>query len=114
MIGAYGVAGELGRTNGSPEEAVRRYERLLHPFMLTKQNAAERFASSFAPKTRLGLFVRNQVTKVLDVPSVTRRVMGSTLLDRIVLPDYSQNPPVEVQSTEVWKNPDGNVELVIR
>jgi hypothetical protein len=80
--------GELGRAGRSPEEAFRRYERLLHPFMLSKQNAAEKFANSFAPKTRLGLFVRNQVTKVLGVPFVGRRVMGSTLLDPIDLPDY--------------------------
>jgi 2-polyprenyl-6-methoxyphenol hydroxylase-like FAD-dependent oxidoreductase len=91
MIGAYVLAGELGRAGGSPEEAFRRYARLLQPFMLTKQNAAEKFASSFAPKTRLGLFARNQVTKVLGIPFVTRRVMSSTLLDRIDLPDYSEN-----------------------
>ncbi len=91
MIGAYVLAGELSRAGGLPEEAFRRYERLLHPFMLTKQNAAEKFASSFAPKTRLGLFVRNQVMKVLGIPFVTRRVMSSTLLDRINLPDYSKN-----------------------
>ena len=91
MIGAYVLAGELGRAGRSPEEAFRRYERLLQTFMLTKQNAAEKFASSFAPKTRLGLFARNQVTKVLDDPLVTRRVMSSTLLDRINLPDYSEN-----------------------
>jgi hypothetical protein len=39
----------------------------------------------------LGLFARNQVTKVLGIPFVTRRVMSSTLLDRIDLPDYSEN-----------------------
>ena len=88
MIGAYVLAGELCQANGSPEEALRRYEQLLHPFMLTKQNAAEKFAGSFAPKTHLGLFVRNQVTKVLGIPFVTRRVMGSALLDPIDLPDY--------------------------
>jgi 2-polyprenyl-6-methoxyphenol hydroxylase-like FAD-dependent oxidoreductase len=85
------LAGELAGARRSPEETFRRYERLLHPFMLTKQNAAEKFASSFAPKTRLGLFARNQVTKVLGVPFVTRRVMGSTLPDRINLTDYSEN-----------------------
>jgi len=101
MIAAYVLAGELGRAGSSPEEAFRRYERLLHPFMLTKQNAAEKFASSFAPKTRLGLCLRNQVTKVLGIPFVTRRVMGSTLLDRIDLPDYSKNAPIEGQSAKL-------------
>jgi 2-polyprenyl-6-methoxyphenol hydroxylase-like FAD-dependent oxidoreductase len=91
MIGAYVLAGELGRANSSPEEAFKRYEQLLQPFMLTKQNAAEKFASSFAPKTRWGLFLRNQVTKILAIPFVTKRVMGSTLLDRIDLPDYFED-----------------------
>jgi 2-polyprenyl-6-methoxyphenol hydroxylase-like FAD-dependent oxidoreductase len=88
MIGAYVLAGELGKRNSSPEEALQRYERLLHPFMLAKQNAAEKFASSFAPKTRLGLFLRNQITKLLAIPFVTQRIIGSTLLDRIDLPRY--------------------------
>jgi len=91
MIAAYVLAGELGKANGSPEEALKRYESLLHPFMLAKQKAAEKFASSFAPKTRLGLALRNQVTKSLAIPFITKRLMGSTLLDRIDLPDYFEN-----------------------
>ena len=93
MIAAYVLAGELGRANSAPEEALQRYERLLHPFMLAKQNAAEKFASSFAPKTRWGLALRNQVTKALGIPFVAKRLMGSSLLDRIDLPDYSENTP---------------------
>jgi 2-polyprenyl-6-methoxyphenol hydroxylase-like FAD-dependent oxidoreductase len=88
MTAAYVLAGELKKAIGSPERAFERYEQLLHPFILAKQKAAEKFASSFAPKTRLGLFMRNQVTKVLTIPFVTKRVMRSTLLDRIDLPDY--------------------------
>ncbi|MEO6846649.1 MAG: FAD-dependent monooxygenase, partial [Chthoniobacterales bacterium] len=90
MIAAYVLAGELDRANGSPEKALECYEQFLHPFMLSKQIAAEKFSDSFAPKTLLGLFLRNQVTKVLAIPFVFRLLMGSSLLDRIDLPDYSK------------------------
>ena len=90
MIAAYVLAGELGKAKSSPVEALRRYESLLHPFMLTKQNAAEKFASSFAPKTRWGLFLRNQITKAFGIPFIPKLLMGSSLLDRIDLPDYSK------------------------
>ena len=88
MIGAYVLAGEFSRESASPEEALKRYEQLLHPFMLTKQVAAEKFAGSFAPKTRAGLFLRNQTTKAFAIPALAKLAMGSTLLDRIDLPDY--------------------------
>lgn len=94
MIAAYVVAGELSRTPDSPEAALARYEKLLHPFMLAKQQAAEKFASSFTPKTRWGLFVRNQVTKAFAIPFVAKLVMGGSLLDRIDLPDYSEKHAV--------------------
>ncbi|MGE5212566.1 MAG: FAD-binding domain [Nitrospirota bacterium] len=89
MISAYVLAGELYRTPNAPESALTRYENLLHPFMLAKQQAAEKFATSFTPKTRWGLFVRNQVTKAFAIPLVARLVMARSLLDRITLPDYS-------------------------
>ncbi|MGB6176727.1 MAG: FAD-binding domain [Methylocella sp.] len=88
MISAYVVAGELGQSEGRPEVAFRRYEQLLRPFMTAKQGVAERFASSFAPKTRLGLFLRNKVMNAFALPFVANRVL-SGLLDRIELPDYS-------------------------
>jgi 2-polyprenyl-6-methoxyphenol hydroxylase-like FAD-dependent oxidoreductase len=93
MIGAYVLAGELGRANSSPEEALRRYESLLHPFMLAKQKAAEKFAGSFVPKTRWGLSLRNQITKAFAIPFVPKLLMGSSLLDRIELPDYAEPLP---------------------
>jgi 2-polyprenyl-6-methoxyphenol hydroxylase-like FAD-dependent oxidoreductase len=91
MIGAYVLAGELGKATKSPEAAFRHYESFLHPFMLAKQKAAEKFASSFAPKTRWGLFLRNQVTKAFAIPFVPKLLMGPSLLDNVVLPDYSKN-----------------------
>ena len=90
MIAAYVLAGELGRTPNSPEAALTRYEELLHPFMLAKQQAAEKLATSFTPKTRWGLFLRNQITRAFAIPFVAKFAMGASLLDRIDLPDYSE------------------------
>ncbi len=90
MIAAYVLAGELGTNGSSPEEAFQRYERRLHAFMLGKQEAAEKFAGSFTPRTRWGLFVRNQVTKAFALPFLLRWVLGNSLLDRLELPDYPE------------------------
>jgi len=88
IIGAYVLAGELA--HGSIEDAFVRYERRLRSFMLGKQGAARRFAHSFAPRTRLGIFVRNQITKAFRVPAVARMALGRSLRDRITLPYYPE------------------------
>jgi 2-polyprenyl-6-methoxyphenol hydroxylase-like FAD-dependent oxidoreductase len=88
MVAAYVLAGELGKTAGLPQEAFERYEERLHPFIAGKQKAAVQFAGSFAPKTRFGLFFRNQITKVLKFPLLAKLAMGPSLLDRIDLPVY--------------------------
>ncbi|HEY1581790.1 MAG TPA: FAD-binding domain [Chthoniobacterales bacterium] len=93
MAAAYVLAGELGSSGGSPEEALRRYEERLHSFILGKQEAAKKFAGSFAPKTRWGLFLRNQATKAFAIPFLPKLLMGSSLLDRIDLPDYPEKAP---------------------
>ncbi len=90
MVAAYVLAGELGATGSSPEQALKRYEKRLHPFMLGKQEAAKKFAGSFTPKTQWGLFLRNQITKAFALPYLAEWLMGSSLLDRIDLPDYSE------------------------
>jgi 2-polyprenyl-6-methoxyphenol hydroxylase-like FAD-dependent oxidoreductase len=97
MAAAYVLAGELGHAGAAPETAFQRYEQILRPLIATKQKAAAQFAGSFAPKSRLGLFVRNQVTKTLALPFVAKLVLGPSLLDHIDLPDYSgvrKAPPV--------------------
>lgn len=93
MAAAYVLAGELGANGSSPAEALRRYEERLHPFMLGKQDAAKKFAGAFTPRTPWGLFLRNQVTKAFAIPYVLTLLMGSSLLDRIDLPDYSDPGP---------------------
>jgi 2-polyprenyl-6-methoxyphenol hydroxylase-like FAD-dependent oxidoreductase len=90
MGSAYGLAGELGRPGVEPQAAFQRYEQLLRPLIETKQKAARQFAAGFAPKTRWGVFLRNQVTKAFAIPLVARMALGSSLMDRIELPDYAE------------------------
>ena len=89
MIAGYVLAGELAKDAGASLHGLQRYEQLLRPFMAAKQTAAAQFAGSFAPKTRFGVLLRNQVTKAFAIPFVAKLVLGRSLLDRIVLPNYS-------------------------
>ena len=88
MTAAYVLAGELGKAGGRHEEAFGNYERLLRAYIGSKQKVAERFASTFAPKTRWGLFLRNQVIKAFAIPGLARLAFGRDLIDSLQLPDY--------------------------
>jgi 2-polyprenyl-6-methoxyphenol hydroxylase-like FAD-dependent oxidoreductase len=88
IIGGYVLAGEIARAS-TPSEAFARYEEILHSFMLHKQVAAEGFAPSFAPKTAFGLFFRNISTRLLNIPFFAKQALGSSLLDKIKLPEYT-------------------------
>ncbi|MFZ0152538.1 MAG: FAD-binding domain [Xanthobacteraceae bacterium] len=88
MTGAYVLAGELAKAAGRHEEAFSNYERLLRAYIGSKQKVAQRFASAFAPKTRWGLFLRNQVIKAFAIPGLARLTFGRDLIDTLQLPDY--------------------------
>lgn len=88
IIAAYVLAGELDRADGDHVAAFAAYERLMRPFIAEKQKAAKGFAGAFAPKSKLALFLRNQITKAFHVPFVANLALGSGLQDNIDLPDY--------------------------
>ena len=88
MIAAYVLAGELGKDADLSLDGLQRYEQLLRPFMTAKQKAAAQFAGSFVPRTRMGVFLRNQITRAFASPFVAKLVLGGSLLDRIDLPEY--------------------------
>jgi 2-polyprenyl-6-methoxyphenol hydroxylase-like FAD-dependent oxidoreductase len=88
MAEAYVLAGELDRCGGDVAAAFARYEGLLRPFLATKQATAVRLASSFAPKTALGVRVRDRVTRLLRIPAIADWFIGRDLRDDLVLPDY--------------------------
>jgi 2-polyprenyl-6-methoxyphenol hydroxylase-like FAD-dependent oxidoreductase len=82
------LAGELAKSSGYAE-AFANYEKVLRSFIEGKQRGAERFAGAFAPKTRWGLFLRNQVIRAARIPGVARLSFGRDIIDRLRLPEYS-------------------------
>jgi 2-polyprenyl-6-methoxyphenol hydroxylase-like FAD-dependent oxidoreductase len=88
MTAAYVLAGELSKPDQQYEKAFYNYERILRAFIESKQKGAARFASAFAPKTRWGLFLRNQIIKATAIPGVARLSFGTNIIDTLRLPDY--------------------------
>ena len=88
MTAAYVLAVELATSPDRPQEAFRRYEERLRPFIHAKQRAAERFAAAFVPRTRRGIFFRNQVIKAFRVPAIAKVAISRDIRDQLQLPRY--------------------------
>jgi 2-polyprenyl-6-methoxyphenol hydroxylase-like FAD-dependent oxidoreductase len=88
MVEAYVLAGELRACGGDHSIAFGRYQERMMPFLKRKQTSAARFASSFAPKSALGIGFRNLVTRLMGLPFVTDFFIGRDLRDVITVPDY--------------------------
>jgi 2-polyprenyl-6-methoxyphenol hydroxylase-like FAD-dependent oxidoreductase len=88
MTEAYVLAGELARAGTDHVQAFRRYEQQLRPLIATKQAAARKFAGAFAPRTALGLWTRNQATKLMACRPMAELFLGRDLRDDFALPDY--------------------------
>jgi 2-polyprenyl-6-methoxyphenol hydroxylase-like FAD-dependent oxidoreductase len=88
MAAAYLLAGELKKADGAPDVAFREYERKFRPFIEEKQRSAEQFARWFAPKGRLGIYVRNFAIRMTSSPRLAKWAMGRIISDRLALPDY--------------------------
>jgi 2-polyprenyl-6-methoxyphenol hydroxylase-like FAD-dependent oxidoreductase len=85
---AYVLAGELHAAGRDFATGFARYEERLMPFLAKKQKAASRFASSFAPKTPLGIAVRDITTRLMNFPFISDLVVGRAFRDDIAIPDY--------------------------
>ena len=88
MIEAYVLAGELLRADGDYRKAFPEYETRLKSFVDGKQMTARKSASTFVPETEFGVWLRNQATKVMNLPGVARLFLGEALRDDLDLPDY--------------------------
>lgn len=88
MTAAYILAGELAKAEGQHDEAFRRYEATLRTYIETKQRGARRFAGSFAPRTRRGLWFRNRVLSAFAIPGAARFAVGREIIDALHLPKY--------------------------
>ena len=88
MVAAYILAGELHRSKGDFAEAFSRYQELFGPFVFAKQKTALRFAGSFAPKSKLSLFLRNQLFNLMAIRWIADLAVGRDFTDEIELPAY--------------------------
>jgi len=93
MVSAYILAGELHRASGDYAAAFARYQDLFAPFVLAKQKAALRFAGAFAPKSKFGLFLRNQIFNLMAIRWIADLAIGHDLADNIKLPDHQEEHP---------------------
>jgi 2-polyprenyl-6-methoxyphenol hydroxylase-like FAD-dependent oxidoreductase len=89
MLGAYVLAGELHKANGDHLQAFAAYEKRLYDFILRQQKAAVGFAGSFAPRTSMGLVLRNAVVNLMNVPPLGVWLTRSMLGETFHLPDYA-------------------------
>ena len=88
MTEAYVLAGELHAAGDDHRAAFANYERRLRAFIEGKQRDAVKFAGAFAPRTAFGLFVRNQVSRLMAIPAVAHWALRRSLIDTFVLPEY--------------------------
>jgi 2-polyprenyl-6-methoxyphenol hydroxylase-like FAD-dependent oxidoreductase len=88
MAEAYVLAGEIRNCGGDHAAAFARYQERMMPWLKRKQRSAAKFASAFAPKTALGITVRNLALRLLRLPFVVDFLFGRELRDEIKLPDY--------------------------
>lgn len=88
MVAAYILAGELHLAGGDYIKAFRRYEDLFGPFIFNKQKAALRFAGTFAPKSKLALFLRNRIFNLMAIPWLADLAVGRDIADKLALPNY--------------------------
>lgn len=88
MVEAYVLAAELART-GDHRVAFARYHEQLVGFLASKQAAARRLGTAFAPTGRFQLMVRNSVMRLMAIPKVSDLAMGRSFHDAIVLPEFA-------------------------
>ena len=87
MASAYLLARELKRAGGDFRTAYPAYQDRFKPFIERKQREAAKFAKQFAPKTYLGLFARNIMTRLLDAPLLGDLMVKRLFADRFTLPE---------------------------
>jgi 2-polyprenyl-6-methoxyphenol hydroxylase-like FAD-dependent oxidoreductase len=85
MAGAYVLARALAASTDYAD-AFAEYQRQFKPFIDAKQRAARRFGSWFAPRSRLGVRLRNLTTNLLRVPFLADRLAAVSFNDQFHLP----------------------------
>jgi 2-polyprenyl-6-methoxyphenol hydroxylase-like FAD-dependent oxidoreductase len=88
MLGAYVLAGELKMSNDNHRAAFAAYEERLRTYMESRQKTAANFARAFAPRTALGIFLRNRVLLLMRIPLLGGWLARFTFANAIDLSNY--------------------------
>ena len=88
MGAAYILASELKLSRDDYSIGFGRYRQRLSRLIAAKQRSAERLGLWFAPATDLGLFVRNQVTRLMAWAPMARWMGRKIMDDNFALPEY--------------------------
>jgi 2-polyprenyl-6-methoxyphenol hydroxylase-like FAD-dependent oxidoreductase len=103
IVGAHVLAGELAAAPGDHVAAFRQYEARMRPYATSCQKGAERVGSFFAPRTHVGLLVRDLVyrafTSRLLIKQFEKIVKSSATA--FELPDYEVATSASLTSQEV-------------
>lgn len=87
MTEAYVLAGELSRRNDYAK-AFGAYETRMRTFIGGKQASARRFASSFTPRTVMGVWLRNLAVRLMAIPGLPNLLVGAQMRDDFEMPRY--------------------------
>lgn len=88
MVAAYILAGELKESGGDYTIAFQQYENIFKPFINEKQKLAQSFASSFLPKSKFGIWVRNTFSNFIFSPLLAKWFVNKFMKDKIKLKEY--------------------------
>ncbi|GHN02577.1 oxidoreductase [Cytophagales bacterium WSM2-2] len=91
MTGAYVLANELARAKGDYQKAFAEYEKMMRPFIESKQERARQFAKSFLPQNYLGVWLRNTFCNLMFLPIISKWFVNNFMTDKFSLPDVDQH-----------------------
>ena len=104
IAAAYILAGELKEANGDYEKAFKQYERIFKPFIQYKQKVARSFAHSLVPKTKLAIWIRRTLSKLMSLPFLTKWFVKKYMIDKIKIKEYSSTGYDELISASKERN----------
>ena len=94
VVGAYVLAGELAEADGDHRMAFDNYGKLMRGFVEKCQGIADGGGDWFVPRTRLRLWLSNQMWKILPLHSVEKHDDRSSAEDWKLDPAQGLRSPV--------------------
>lgn len=101
LVGAYVLAGEIAAAEGAHEDAFRRYDTVMRPYVTQAQQLPPGGAGGYAPSSRLGIRLRDLSMRAMTRPPM-RGILAAQFAKAgdIALPEYGLEArrPVNVRN----------------